>query len=561
MNFSQFNYDALLKGGCIAFSLATVGLLLVYVGYFSKSDFGSDDAVLNVLAGAGYEQGRLIVPRGWVTANSDIIFPSAALMMRAMLPWLPNGFTVHAIAACALTIVLLIALAWGLVASGRSTLATTFVVTILATGLSQGVLLMTFTQTTYFWWPFEFLTSALIIQSYYRYTGTARKLSRPVLAGLLFAVNATIAMTNPMRVLIMVVVPLLVFNRFASAGSADVAQDSRASRILRAVGPWTTLEINLALAVSIGAVGYYWTLYSLAVLRPEHATFLRLANAAGWLEHLKIFAAGWFDYMGGTIDGYANNVLSAWVHVGYASLALALSAVPLLELRRWPAPMEPARRAMIAAFFASFLPVFTMYILFDPLAQNYLTTRYFSVSVIILIVLCGWRVHDWLNRGGRARLGLLLLATGCLALTTGYRLIPFEAGIPTPKSSSVMLLADALRREGLVWGYATYWNANSVSVLSDSLVRVSPIQLTTERLMPYPVMIEKRWYNPNEHVGQSFLALTDDDLDPKKRALLTMRLGSPVREFSVSAYHVMVYDRNISAAFDKPWKIPDSIEF
>src|SRR4030095_12453235 len=176
-----------LKAGCIAFSLATVGLLLAYVGYFSEADFGSDDAVFNLLAGALHDQGRLIVPRGWVTANSDLIFPSAALMMLAMLPWLPNGFAVHAIAACALTIVLLIMLGWGLVASGRSILATAFVVTILATGLSRGMLLMMFTQTTYFWWPFEFLTSALIIQTYYRCTVPMHKIEPQVLSGLLLS--------------------------------------------------------------------------------------------------------------------------------------------------------------------------------------------------------------------------------------------------------------------------------------------------------------------------------------------------------------------------------------
>ena len=79
--------------------------------------------------------------------------------------------------------------------------------------------------------------------------------------------------------------------------------------------------------------------------------------------------------------------------------------------------------------------------------------------------------------------------------------------------------------------------------------------------MPYSVMIEKRWYDPNEHVGQSFLALSTAELDPAERTLLTMRLGPPLREFAVGDWQIMVYDRNISAAFDKPWNVPGSIEF
>ena len=94
----------------LAFVAVFIALLL-YITHFHRTWFNSDDAVLNMLADAMWQQGRLL-PQHWINNNGDLLVPSGALLIAPLLRWFPNGFAVHAVAGVFAALLLTGSLAW-----------------------------------------------------------------------------------------------------------------------------------------------------------------------------------------------------------------------------------------------------------------------------------------------------------------------------------------------------------------------------------------------------------------------------------------------------------------
>ncbi len=524
----------------------TLSALLLYVGHFFKPDFGSDDAVLNLLAEAMHAQGRLL-PRGWVTNNGDLMVPSGALLIAPLLTGWPNGFGVHAFASIVLSLALLAAAGWLLRLARLSWTAVAVALTVLASGFAYQFTIMVFGQTTYMWWPAGFLAGAALLVAHdrsVRCPSQERRRRIWPLVGVAALVGG-IAFANPGRVAVMMVLPLYAFERTLAA--ARTVRPADASW-LRRLSPASAASLTLIGAWCAALLGYR-TVFALGIASTHHAVSdLRLTDWPGVLEHVRIFANGWFDYLGGSSRGFEQRPWEPLMRTLRTLLAVALTSVAVLELRDWKRHADPLRRALLVAFFAALLPVLALFVLFDPLAQpSSVSLRYFSVAFFILAMLGAWRIDDALGSVTRCGAGALIVACVLIAAGTVYRMIPFGQTFWTTRASPTMNLAQTLQREGLSWGYATWWNAGATTVLSDGAVRVHPIALTPQLLHAYPAMVDRAWYRPDAHVGPTFLALADEQAQPEQLAFLEARLGPVVRTIDEAGYRIQVYDRNIAA--------------
>lgn len=532
----------------VGLSLAvTLSALLLYVGHFFKPDFSSDDAVLNLLAEAMQAQGRLL-PREWVTNNGDLMVPSGALLIAPLLAWWPNGFGVHAFASVVLSLALLAAAGWLLRLARLSWTAIAIALTVVASGFAFQFTIMVFGQTTYMWWPAGFLAGAALLVVHDRSVRSpSHERGRRIwpLVGLAALVGG-IAFANPGRVAVMMVLPLYGFERMlAAARTARPGDDSW----LRRLSPASAASLTLIGAWCASLLGYR-TVFDLGIASTHHAVSdLRLTDWPGFVEHVRIFANGWFDYLGGSSRGFEQRPWEPLMRTLRTLLAVALTSVAVLELRDWKRhPADPLRRALLVAFFAALLPVLALFLLFDPLAQpSSVSLRYFSVAFFILAILGAWRIEDALARLTRWSAGAWIVLCVLVAMGTVYRMIPFGQTFWTTRASPTMNLAQTLQREGLHWGYATWWHAGATTVLSDAAVRVNPIALTPQLLHAHPAMVDRSWYRPGTYTGPTFLALAAEQTQPGQLAFLEARLGPAVRTIEEAGYRIQVYDRNIAA--------------
>ena len=73
-------------------------------------------------------------------------------------------------------------------------------------------------------------------------------------------------------------------------------------------------------------------------------------------------------------------------------------------------------------------------------------------------------------------------------------------------------LAEFLVEEGLEYGYATFWYAQAITVLSDSEVRVRNMQIDDDDgVVGRHYQSSLDWYNDQEGVGEYFVILSSSE--------------------------------------------------
>lgn len=524
----------------------SLGVLVLYLCHYSRPDFSSDDATNNLIAQAMFDEGTLY-PRTWMVTNGELMFPSAAMLIAPLLYWLPNGFTVHAIACVLLAGAMLAGIGWFMRVAKLPSFAVALVLMVLALGFSREFLVMVYVETAYVWWPMAFFVMAALIVLHEHETREAHGSGWALLA-LLFGAAFLISLKSPLRVAFMVMPPALVFSRVLTFYDAKFARAGM-SVDGRKFGAVSAREVTILLAAACAYIAFKTMLYAEVVVDHAAASNLGLTDFSGFKTHLKLFLTGWFEFFGAHVEIQTDPSLEPFFRAFRSLIVVALTLVAALELRDFKINREPIRRALVLSFFASFVPILMVYLLFDPLARDYVTTRYFILPYVFLVVLAGWRVRDALRRA--SSLKLVAVSSFCvLALLSGvHRMIPLHEA-QANRTSRPIVLAEALQREGLRHGFGSWWNAGATTIMSDSKVRVDPVLMSSSMITPHGYLIDTRWFTQKSETDTSFLILADDELKPSQRIFLDSRFGSPSREIEAGDARILVYNRDISASFN-----------
>jgi len=316
---------------------------ILYAVHFYKPHFQSDDAVLNMLAEAMWEQGTLL-PRGWITNNGDLMVPSGAILLAPLLSWIPNGFHAHAIVGVFAIVVMLLAFVWFLQQRIHDVSILAAATAVCLSGLSWYCAHAIYQQTTYLWWPAGFFVGAALIWKSWR-ARPDRNASR--WCGIaLFLLVAIICFANPARTVIMFVLPLYAFDR-ALALSNGTNPGGLAKHWLHRFGVGDgSSSIALGLGFVTSAAGYAWLTYSGRVETLHSASGLHWAGWGSVAMHARLFLEGWFPLLGfgpnrvGLESGYFAVVME-W---GRLLLALWLTWVAVHETLTVRRQQDPFRR-------------------------------------------------------------------------------------------------------------------------------------------------------------------------------------------------------------------------
>ncbi len=530
---------------CVSLACASVAQLL-YILHFYKPHFQSDDAVLNMLAESMWNQGSLF-PQGWVTNNGDLMVPSGALLVAPLLSWVPNGFEAHAVAGVFALLTMLCAFFWFLAQKVRDPAILMIAVAVCASGLSWYCAHAIYQQTTYLWWTAGFFVCATLIWKWRRDRDAGKK--SVWIGAALFGLVFAICFANPARTAIMFVLPLIAFDRGLGGDSRSAGMLMRMLSRLGLVGS-SSVRV-LAAAFVFAAVSYAMLMHAGRMETVHGASDLHWAGWSSVARHLGLFVTGWLPLLGASPSGIVrgSGLFESLLDLGRLVLALWLTWIAFAEVATVLRRRDRFRRGLVFAFVAAFVPTFLLYVFLAPLAVNVSTMRYFIVPLFILLALAAVRAAENPKGNGLAA-SLVLSGVGVIAALTSTQRFVFHGQQPLEEfwriqPSATMLLADTLRRERLTWGYATWWNAGATTVLSDGSVRVNPVTLFLGGIRPFPMMVQKDWYVPQSHLGETFLALDASESTDATVRELQDSLGVPRRIVQAPNHMVLVYDYNI----------------
>lgn len=526
----------------LCFNIALLAFYLL-VGY--QLVYHSDSAVKNLLAQEIYETGQLF-PQDWNYVNHDLWVFNTHTFIVPLLPFLRNGMLAHAISdlvAAALTLYGTWLLT-GLLEQSR--MARLLGMLVISGGMSLIMAEHIFGQAAY---GLLYFMACYLLVAYWSLTRAQGRRQWLLWGAATIILTMLTFWANPQRALLSYGLPL-----FAAAIVQHLLERREAQAAgRRADGRHAKAMAVVALGLVAGTALSFYTLSK--VSNSPGLTLLNWLDFNGMLQNLLGIIKGTMILFDG-LPNINDKVVSAsgvYMALRMTGAALLVCMLPWALYRALQLQRGPRQLVVVFACVSFAVHLFMMVTtsLADMRAPE-ASVRYLVPSLLyMLLIIVGLMVdHDIARPVARyAAIGAIaLLATSAPATY----LYPFKEVRHMPHNglsidSSDQQLIAFMKQNGLLYGYATFWNANKITVLSDSITRVRPVSIEHGLPRPHRTLSSNRWYMPTAWQGETFLMLLDAELPHLNRAALDGYAGQP-RLLRFRDINFLVYPKNLAAS-------------
>ncbi|WP_217578011.1 hypothetical protein [Mesorhizobium sp. GbtcB19] len=519
-----------------------VCFLVFYVFVEYRHLFHSDSAV-KVLIAREIVVSHDFFPPDWYYGNNDLMVLFGHLFALPAMIFLPAGFTVHAISGVVTSILVLhsIWLATGLSPIGRT--QRTLITASMAAGISGLLAENLYGQASYGTILYISLYSIYFLIKLMRARSTTKVVLWTVLLGALIAASFW---TNPQRGIVTIGMPLI-----AAALWSLYRTGIHQGGVTRA--SWLGVVISICTGMGGGTL-----LYGATIAHVNNVS--RDTSAVQWLPYdkivsnLAVLGKEALIIFGGLPPG-GSGLLSLAGLYGALRLIVAVMLLSLIVRSVATSGGKPGDEFRPLAVYGSvaLLSVCLLQLattipnLTDPTnSSRYLVPSFVMMAIVALATPLDTRQRPIGSIAVAVIFaGLLTSAYPAFVRSDVQSRVHWDQQVS--RATDWPSLAAYLQDNGLHYGYATYWNAGLLSVLSDEHVLVRQVTLDGELPMPMHFLSSNRWYRPDAWTGETFLLLTQDEANGVDWGRLT-ELGSPVtRKLQFGNLGIFVFGENIAA--------------
>lgn len=328
---------------------------------------------------------------------------------------------------------------------------------------------------------------------------------------------------------------LTIFALPAIAGVAgerflDTKQDGKAAENRRAywlIGSMTVgtvLGILLGQLIGQGMSAGYATAYS------------SFDDSTAWWDNLGRLIPHWMTLLGVSVrNGDAFMTEEGFLNLLRLLFGIVLAVVPVVMLFFYRKLDKPLKILLLAhwTMTALILAAFVFGLLSS---ADWRLSPLVCSGMLLLTAFARWM---WTRQEGRRFVVLPLIpaAIFCLMTASAIGEMPADYG----RDTGLNAVADYLEEQGLTYGYGTFWNAGSVTVLSDSEVTVRSVKITGSGCEPDLYQTNANWYTPQDGQETYFLLLTATEYREMQSG------GNPLLEqatghLSCQGYEILLLD-------------------
>lgn len=274
-----------------------------------------------------------------------------------------------------------------------------------------------------------------------------------------------------------------------------------------------------------------------------------------WVDNFLGFFANWLSLLGVSVTAGDPLVsLSSIINMVRVVGGIALLVAPLILLVRFNKLESGAVRSVLVGHFA--VSAFILFaVTFGKLGgANWRLVPMLGTSVLTSVVTA---VELLREKGIAARVGALLLSLlvllGCISAVEIARM-PADYG----DNNSWHEVAEQLTAHGLRYGYANFWWAESVTMISDGELVVANISAGTRTPQKYNYQQPSNSYDDRDDANGYFLLLTESENETMSAYINAQRTKGAIREefaiesepydlrgYSGRLIYVYVFDENI----------------
>ncbi len=257
-----------------------------------------------------------------------------------------------------------------------------------------------------------------------------------------------------------------------------------------------------------------------------------------WLNNFLKLPVQWIELFG--VDAaYGMSLFSpeSIVNILRIATALLLGIVPvaaLIFINRF----DRGSKLLIFAHFGMTGVIMFGYIFGMLSAANWRLSPMIATSVLICVAAYkAMKPHITLRRIGAIGICLLIAmsAFNAKAIT--------EMPENGRENNKYYRLAQFLEEQNLEYGFSTFWHAHTVTIISDSKVRIINTDINDNGVTPCPFQTDKKWFEEPEGIDRFFLLCADYEL-PTLMATDDWKYfeNGPIERLEFEGYHVFVFD-------------------
>lgn len=521
-------------GGAVIFLIVNLGLLswYIFVGY--QWWFHSDSAAHVLLAREIAVSGQFY-PSTWNYVNNDLGLFSRHLFILPLLACMPAGYMAFAISGLLYSALILGAVWWLTDLTQAGYAHRIWVVAIVASGISGFMAENMFGQISY---GTTILFSSLVLILLYRYLKSADRRYMYHGAGLLL-VLIVIFLSNPVRAFVYYGIPLTG----ACVCYFYVKESFRPSTKLY------RLMVIIGAGVVVGTCSHL--LLSSVIVSVAGADQARWLAYDQMARNLSLTVKGLLATLGGlpVPDTKILSLHGIYDAVRLMTAIVLMGLVPCKAYRVLNGANDGmfllATYALIMLVGVFFLQITTSIPVMATPIQSF---RYLVPPLVLILILVLLQPLEWEKRPFETFFTLVvagvLVTSGVPAYVKSDANSTLDWAMNRKSGSRSEKLVDFLISNGLHYGYATFWNAGNISVLSDEKVLVRPIYIDRGLPVPERGLSSSRWFLASTWTGPTFFMLTQDEWPQVDVPLLKAYLGEPVQKLTHANYQVLVFSDN-----------------
>ncbi|MDE5884518.1 MAG: hypothetical protein K2H29_05500 [Oscillospiraceae bacterium] len=224
-----------------------------------------------------------------------------------------------------------------------------------------------------------------------------------------------------------------------------------------------------------------------------------------WMSNLLKFPTAWVSLLGATaVDGdpllSAQSVQSLLIIV----TGMILLILPTAALFCYPKIQDRKFRILILAYWFMTGLILLGYIVGKLSVANWRLSPIIAMSALVSIAFLKWAV----TQINLKRIAILLSIPVYVVSVFNSTII---AGMPMDNTSENYLyqIAEKLEELGLNYGYATFWNANGLTIVSDSKIRCRDVEIDENGFYQRYYQTNINWYEDQPEQETYFLLLSD----------------------------------------------------
>ena len=104
-------------------------------------------------------------------------------------------------------------------------------------------------------------------------------------------------------------------------------------------------------------------------------------------------------------------------------------------------------------------------------------------------------------------------------------------------------LSRVLEANGLEYGFATFWNSQAITVISDSRVRVANTDINENGITPCAYQTNKNWFTEQEGVDRYFVLASDYELSILEQTEDWYLFSSLIKDvIDIDGYKIFIFD-------------------